>query len=108
MISVEKLIGNVRTRFKEIFRPDRRWDEWRSFYNGWVEGRTDLLLNIMQEHPDAYEFYNPTTGHAYVDYIDEFMKSAKDMITDHINKKGPFMHENEKIVRNITYRIFTE
>ena len=70
MISVEKLIGNVRTRFKEIFRPDRRWDEWRSFYNGWVEGRTDLIMEMNETGHDAYEFHNLETGHCYVDYID--------------------------------------
>jgi hypothetical protein len=39
-----RIIGNVRERFREIFSKDRQWDEYRSFYNGWIEGRTDLLF----------------------------------------------------------------
>jgi hypothetical protein len=45
--------------------------------------------------------------------LDEFMKRAKDMIHDHINKRGAETHLKdinlmEKIARNITYKIFTE
>ncbi len=70
MISGKKLIGNVQTRFKEIFRPNRQWDAWRSFYNGWIEGRTDLVFEMKEEGHVAYEFHNEETGHCYVDYID--------------------------------------
>lgn len=62
------LIGNVREIFKNIFRPDRRWDEYRSFYNGWLEGRTNMLFTIHKENLVAYEFHNHETGHCYVDY----------------------------------------
>ena len=64
------LIGTVKERFKEIFRPDRRWDVWRGFYNGWLEGRTDMLNNIRKGNPIAYEFHNYETGHCYVDYVE--------------------------------------
>jgi hypothetical protein len=75
------LIGTVRDRFKEIFRPDRRWDEWRSFYNGWLEGRTDMLTSIRKENPSAYEFHNYETGHCYVDYVEREGMTEKDGYT---------------------------
>lgn len=40
--------------------------------------------------------------------LDEFIDKAKDMITEHINRKGSINHEGEQIAKNITYRIFTE
>lgn len=40
------LIGEPREKFDNIFREDRRWSIWRSFYNGWIEGRTNLLLQF--------------------------------------------------------------
>lgn len=64
----ENLIGSVSERYAEIFRPERRWDVWRSFYNGWIEGRSNMLQTIRNEKPVAYEFHNATTGHCYVDY----------------------------------------
>ena len=91
------IIGNVKERFAEVFRPDRRWDEWRSFYNGWLEGRSDLLISInrgnnnprkkgmyieeLEENKVAYEFYNQDTGHCYVDYIDAEGMGEKDGYT---------------------------
>ena len=44
-----ELIGKVKERYVEIFRPDRRWNVWRGFYNGWIEGRTDLLITIEED-----------------------------------------------------------
>jgi hypothetical protein len=64
------LIGTVKERFKEIFRPDRRWDVWRGFYNGWLEGRIDMLKAIKESNPIAYEYHNQENGHCYVDYIE--------------------------------------
>ena len=91
------IIGIVRERFDEIFRPDRRWDEWRSFYNGWLEGRTDMLMRInkatkspntaglflekLEEDRIEYEFHNLDTGHCYVDYIDHEGMGEKDGYT---------------------------
>lgn len=78
----QNLIGTVRDRFKEIFRPDRRWDEWRSFYNGWLEGRVDMLGSIRKDsRPIAYEFHNYKTGHCYVDYVEREGMTEKDGYT---------------------------
>lgn len=41
------LIGNVKEHFKSVFRPSRRWDEWRSFYNGWLDGRSKMLVDLL-------------------------------------------------------------
>lgn len=38
-----RLIGRVRERFKEL--EAKGWD-WRSFYNGWLEGRADMYGEI--------------------------------------------------------------
>ena len=80
MTSVE-LIGRVKERFDEVFRPERRWDIWRSFYNGWLEGRADMLGNIVKESPCAYEFHNYETGHCYVDYIERDGMTEKEGYT---------------------------
>ena len=39
-IGSKELIGNASKRFKEL--EHKNWD-WKSFYNGWLEGRTKLL-----------------------------------------------------------------
>jgi hypothetical protein len=39
----ERMIGRVKERFKEL--EEKEWD-WRSFYNGWLEGRSDMLQQI--------------------------------------------------------------
>lgn len=39
----ERVIGCVKERFKEL--EEKKWD-WRSFYNGWLEGRSDMLAQI--------------------------------------------------------------
>lgn len=39
----ERMIGRVKDRFKEL--EAKQWD-WRSFYNGWLEGRADMLQQI--------------------------------------------------------------
>jgi hypothetical protein len=75
------LIGTVKERFKEIFRPDRRWDVWRGFYNGWLEGRTDMLNSIRKDNPIAYEFHNYETGHCYVDYVEREGMTEKEGYT---------------------------
>lgn len=75
------LIGTVKERFKEIFRPDRRWDVWRGFYNGWLEGRTDMLNNIRKDNPIAYEFHNYETGYCYVDYVEREGMTEKEGYT---------------------------
>lgn len=75
------LIGNVKERYKEVFRPDRRWDVWRGFYNGWIEGRINLIEEIKTEEPTAYEFHNHETGHSYVDYIPKDGMDEKDGYT---------------------------
>ena len=75
------LIGNVKERYKEIFRPDRRWDVWRGFYNGWLEGRNNMLSSIKKEKPIAYEFHNYENGHCYVDYSERQGMTEKEGYT---------------------------
>lgn len=38
-----KMIGDVQERFKEL--EHKQWD-WKSFYNGWIEGRADLWAEL--------------------------------------------------------------
>ena len=63
-----EIIGKVKEVYKNIFREDRRWNVWRGFYNGWLEGRSNMLIEIRKENQVAYEFHNYKTGHCYVDY----------------------------------------
>lgn len=39
----KELIGRSRECFEELIH--KQWD-WRSFYNGWIEGRGDMLSQI--------------------------------------------------------------
>lgn len=39
----KRIIGRVKDRFKELI--EKGWD-WRGFYNGWLEGRADMLAQI--------------------------------------------------------------
>jgi hypothetical protein len=39
----DELIGNVTKRFKDL--EHKNWD-WRSFYNGWLEGRSMIIEEI--------------------------------------------------------------
>lgn len=41
-----RLIGEPKTRFSELIHKD--W-EWHSFYNGWLEGRNKMLLEVLKE-----------------------------------------------------------
>lgn len=38
-----RLTGSVKERFKEL---EEKQHDWRSFYNGWIEGRADMLAQI--------------------------------------------------------------
>jgi len=53
-----KLIGRSEERFKELTH--KGWD-WSSFYNGWLEGRSDAL-GIMKEEYDAAHASSPSIG----------------------------------------------
>lgn len=75
------LIGTVKERYKEIFKPERRWDVWRGFYNGWLEGRIDMLMHLNKAEPSAYEFHNHSTGHCYVDYVEREGMTEKEGYT---------------------------
>lgn len=75
------LIGKVKEHYKDVFRPERRWDVWRGFYNGWLDGRMDMLSSIKKSNPLAYEFHNYETGHCYVDYIEREGMTEKDGYT---------------------------
>ncbi len=37
------IIGDSKKRFQDLI--DKNWD-WRSFYNGWIEGRSDMFADI--------------------------------------------------------------
>lgn len=39
-----EIIGEVKERFAEL--KHKEWD-WQSFYNGWLEGRTRMLIDIV-------------------------------------------------------------
>ena len=41
------IIGDVREHFKAVFNEDRQWDEWRAFYNGWIDGRAQMILDVQ-------------------------------------------------------------
>jgi len=40
------IIGNVRQRYDQLER--KHWD-WSSFYNGWIEGRISMLVELTKE-----------------------------------------------------------
>lgn len=40
MMTGEELIGRARERWNEI---DNEGLDWKSFFNGWLEGRLDLI-----------------------------------------------------------------
>lgn len=74
----KELIGIVKEVYKNIFRPDRRWDVWRGFYNGWIEGRSNILSEIRKYNLIGYEFHNYKTGHCYIDYEERQNMGEKD------------------------------
>lgn len=43
------IIGKVEERYK-MLEPKYHFD-WRSFYNGWLEGRAALMAEILEETP---------------------------------------------------------
>ncbi len=49
MLSGEKLIGRARERWEEI---DNEGLDWRSFANGWLEGRIDLMSSKLTKKLD--------------------------------------------------------
>ena len=50
MLNGEQLIGKARERWNEI---DNEGLDWKSFVNGWLEGRLDLI--DVQERRNALE-----------------------------------------------------
>ena len=85
------LIGKVKEHYKDVFREDRRWNVWRGFYNGWLDGRADMLKAIRKETPMAYEYHNHKTGHCFVDYdlgeaIPEGIENIKDYVKTPLHK----------------------
>ena len=50
MLNGEQLIGKARERWNEI---DNEGLDWKSFVNGWLEGRLDLI--DTQERRNALE-----------------------------------------------------
>jgi len=45
-MSSEELIGKCRLRFEELSHKEY---DWVSFYNGWLEGRMDLITGVDQK-----------------------------------------------------------
>lgn len=41
----QELIGKCRQRFEEL---EFKEYDWVSFYNGWLEGRMDLITNVEE------------------------------------------------------------
>jgi hypothetical protein len=48
-MTAEKLIGRARERWEEI---DNEGLDWRSFANGWLEGRIDLMSSKLTNKLD--------------------------------------------------------
>lgn len=46
-----KLIGRARARHKELI--EKGWD-WRSFYSGWLEGRSGMLQEMLTEYDASH------------------------------------------------------
>lgn len=49
------IIGNVKEHYKNVFREDRRWDVWRAFYNGWIDGRSKMAIDMIKLRKKAQE-----------------------------------------------------
>ena len=45
-ITSELIIGNVESRFDSLKRGD--WDLYRAFYNGWIEGRLQIIGELKK------------------------------------------------------------
>jgi hypothetical protein len=46
-ITSTMIIGNVDARFDHLKRGD--WDAYMAFYNGWIEGRMQILEEIKRD-----------------------------------------------------------
>jgi len=44
------MVGRSEERFKEL--EHKKWD-WRSFYNGWIEGRADAVHDVLRREQAA-------------------------------------------------------
>lgn len=60
----KRLIGRVKDRFKEL--KHKRWD-WRSFYNGWIEGRVDLLSGLREDNSNSPVKQTIVWGQSFMD-----------------------------------------
>lgn len=77
--SSTNLIGKVKEVYDDIFREDRRWNVWRAFYNGWIEGRANMLSEIkegeLRYQPETLEPVEKPEGYAnYLSYNKEVLK----------------------------------
>ena len=88
----QEIIGRVRDRFKEL--EHKEWD-YRSFYNGWLEGRVDLLKQtpISPEPPSVptdeeirakFDHYANYWNDSLVMDVDEFIEAVRDLLTKKI------------------------
>lgn len=46
-ITSELIIGNVESSFDSLKRGD--WDLYRAFYNGWIEGRLQIIGELKKK-----------------------------------------------------------
>jgi hypothetical protein len=53
----QELIGKCRQRFEELALKEY---DWVSFYNGWLEGRMDLITNVEELESILKKLLNET------------------------------------------------
>jgi hypothetical protein len=53
----QELIGRCRQRFEELALKEY---DWVSFYNGWLEGRMDLITNVEELESILKKLLNET------------------------------------------------
>ncbi len=76
----KELIGIVKKRYEDLRH--KNWG-WSGFYNGWLEGRSNMLTEIRKENLTGYEYHNHETGHCFLDYdlgdaVPEGIENIKD------------------------------
>lgn len=83
-----RLIGRVRDRFRELIK--KGWD-WRSFYNGWLEGRADMFA---QNKGIAYPNELPAEPvPALQGEISEEITAAEILHKHMLGRKNSYMHD---------------
>jgi hypothetical protein len=93
----KRLIGRVKDRFKEL--EEKKW-EWRSFYNGWLEGRVDMLSENK-----GWGMYKGEQKENWAVDIDELWDEYSEMIDDDIDSlsrwAGSVVMSNAEFIKAI-------